>query len=262
MSNQIHPQAIVGKNVVIGKNNIISAFVILEDNVVVGNNNYFHSSCQIKKNTQIGNDNIFHSFCVIGDNPQDISFQEKKTCVTINNNNVFREGVTVHRATKKETVIDSNCYLMVNSHIAHDCIVKEGVIIANNSLLAGHVSVDAKVFISGNCAVHQFVSIGEGVMIGGLAKVVDDVPPYVLVEGGGNAHYRGLNLVGLKRNGVSRQEIFLIKNYYNDFFQQKKNYSQKIATLQQQEKYQNNFYIEKINSFILKERKRNLVGEK
>lgn len=260
MLNQIHPQAIIGKNVTIGKGNIISPLVIIEDDVVIEDNNIFDSSCHIKKNTKIGNQNKFHSFSVIGDDPQDISFQDRLTSVSIKDNNNFREGVTVHRASKgDETIIGSNCYLMANSHIAHDCILSDNIIIANNSLLAGHVIVAENVFISGNCAIHQFVRIGENVMIGGIAKVVDDIPPYMLVEGGSIATYRSVNYIGLSRKGVATKEINLIKNYYKDFYQLKGNTEEKISFLKKEDRYQNNSFIEKINLFIQQDRKRNLI---
>ena len=188
---------------------------------------------------------------------------DRETFVVIKDDNIFREGATVHRASKNdETVIHSNCYFMANSHVAHDCLIKDRVIIANNSLLAGHVTVNEDVFISGNCAVHQFVRIGEETMIGGLAKVVDDVPPYMLIEGGSLATYRSVNYIGLNRKGVANKEINVIKKYYNLFYQLKGTYQEKISTLQKKQQYHDNQYIEKINSFILAESKRNLIKSK
>ena len=163
----IHPQAKLDTTVQVGPYAVIDAGMELGAHCVVGPHVYLTGE------TKIGSHNKFHAGCVIGDAPQDLKYKDAPTRVRIGDHNVFREGVTVHRPTKlgEDTIIGSQNFLMANSHVAHNCIIGSHVIIANGSLLAGHVEVQDRAFISGNCCVHQFCRVGTLAMMQGGARV-------------------------------------------------------------------------------------------
>jgi UDP-N-acetylglucosamine acyltransferase len=155
---------------------------------------------------------VVHSFAVIGGPPQDLKFDEATISgVRVGEGTVLREGVTVHRSTKSGgfTTIGAHCFLMANSHVAHDCAVGDRVVMANGALLAGHCRVGATTFLGGACALHQHSRIGEGVMVGGLASITFDVPPFLMVAD--RNRVAGLNLVGLRRRGCGREVVAELK---------------------------------------------------
>lgn len=158
---------------------------------------------------EIGQDNTLYPNVVIGGEPQDISYSGADTCVTIGDGNLIREGVTINRATEKEdgvTSIGDQNFLMANSHVAHDCKLGSRIIIANGTLLGGHVHVHDYASLSGGVAVHHYSTIGSFSFIGGLSRVLHDVPPFMLCEGS-PARPRCINIVALRRNNFSPQEI-------------------------------------------------------
>ena len=221
----IHPTAVIHPTVKIGAYTIIGPECVIEENVQIG------SFCRIeyaiiKKNTK-----IFDSVC-IGTLPQDIKFKGEKTLVIIGENCVIREFVTIHRGTSsKITSVGDNCYLMAYSHVAHDCKVGNDVIIANCGTLAGHVTVEDGVNIGGLVAIHQYTRIGKLAMLGGGAMVSKDVPPYVIVAGD-RAELRGINVIGLKRKGFSREKIKKIKEIYKRLFRSKLPLSEAIKKVE------------------------------
>lgn len=159
--------------------------------------------------TTIGEGNTISPYVVIGGEPQDLSFRGSATRVEIGDHNVFREGVTIHRATEKEdgiTRLGSHNYLMATAHIAHDCCLGNRITIANCSMLGGHVHVEDHASISGGVAVHHFVTVGAYSFVGGQSKINHDVPRFMLVDGN-PSKVRCINVVGLKRNGVSAAGI-------------------------------------------------------
>ena len=157
----------------------------------------------------IGRDNILYPNVVIGAEPQDLSYQGSDTCVEIGDGNTLREGVTINRASEKEdgvTRLGDHNFLMGNSHVAHDCKLGSHIIIANGTLLAGHVHVHDHASLSGGCAIHHFVTVGSYCFLAGLSRALHDVPPYMLVEGIA-AKPRCINIVALKRNNFSTEAI-------------------------------------------------------
>jgi UDP-N-acetylglucosamine acyltransferase len=159
--------------------------------------------------TTVGEYNVISPFAVIGGDPQDVSFRGTATRVEVGDHNVIREGVTINRGTEKEdgvTRLGSHNFLMATSHVAHDCKIGDHVTIANGSMLAGHCHVESYASISGGVAVHHFTSIGSYSFIGGQSRIYHDVPPYMLVDGN-PSRVRCINVVGLKRNGISPQGI-------------------------------------------------------
>ena len=152
----------------------------------------------------IGAGNRFYAGCVIGEAPQDVKYKDEPTRLHIGDNNLFREGVTVHRSAKagEATVIGSHNFLMVNSHVAHKCCLGNHVILANGALLGGHVEVADRVFISGNCLVHQFIRVGTLALMQGGSAISKDLPPFTIARG--DNRLCGLNIIGLRRAGFTR----------------------------------------------------------
>ena len=205
---KVHPSVKIGPFTVIGPN------VEIDENVVI------HSHVNISGNTKIGKGNIFYPFASIGNDPQDLKYNGEETLLEIGENNKFREYVTVNPGTSGgglNTIIGNNCLFMVSSHIAHDCIIKSNVILANNATLAGHVEIDNNAIIGGNSAIHQFVRIGKYAMIGGMSGVEKDIIPYGLYTGI-RENLKSLNLIGLKRKGLTSNAINEIKNLINIIF--------------------------------------------
>jgi len=173
----------------------------------------------IKRFVEMGADNRVFENVVMGGEPQDLKYDGASSKVVIGDANIFREGVTVHRSAHGggATRIGSRNYLMVYSHVAHDCVIEDDVILANNVLLAGHVVIEHHAFMAGGSGVHQFCQVGRHSMVGGNAKVEQDVPPFMLVDGV-PARARGLNHVGLRRRGFSQEDISALKRAYRILF--------------------------------------------
>ncbi len=184
--------------------------------------------------TTIGEHNYISPFVVIGGDPQDVSYQGSPTRVEIGDHNVIREGVTIHRATEKEdglTRLGSHNYLMASSHVAHDCKLGNRVTIANASLLGGHVHVEDFAGVSGGVAVHHYVTIGAYSFIGGQSRIYHDVPRYMLVDGN-PSKVRCINVVGLKRRGISKQGIDALHEAHRLIYRAKMNHRHAAETLE------------------------------
>ena len=216
----IHSTAVVSKNAEIDETTKIGPFCVIGDQVKIGKNNHLISHVSISGETTIKNNNIFHSFSSIGSEPQDLKYNNEKSFLKIGNNNKFRENVTINTGTSGGglyTTIDDNCLFMVGSHVAHDCKIKSNVILANNATLAGHVEIENNAILGGNSAIHQFVRIGKFAMIGGMSGVEKDIIPYGLYTGI-RENLKSLNLIGLKRKGLTSNVINEIKNLVNIIF--------------------------------------------
>ena len=216
----IHSSAIVSTDAEIHETSNIGPFCIVGNGVKIGKNNNLISNVSIVGDTLIQDNNTFYPFCSIGSEPQDLKYNKEKSFLKIGNNNKFRENVTVNPGTSGgglNTVIDDNCLFMVGSHVAHDCIIKSNVILANNATLAGHVEIDNNAILGGNSAIHQFVRIGKYAMIGGMSGVEKDIIPYGLYTGI-RENLKSLNLIGLKRKGLTSNAINEIKNLINIIF--------------------------------------------
>ncbi|MDR1053685.1 MAG: acyl-ACP--UDP-N-acetylglucosamine O-acyltransferase [Planctomycetaceae bacterium] len=205
----ISPSAKIGSNVEIG------AFCIIEPDVIIGDDCRFMSRVTVKRGVVIGDKNIFCEGATVGNLPQHTAVGDHTGGVVIGNNNVFRENVTIHRAMHEQsaTTIGNSNYFMVNAHVAHDCKVGNNNIIVNNVMLAGHVEIGDRVNIGGAAGVHQFCRVGSYAMVGAQAHVIQDVLPFVTVDGL-TSRIVGLNLVGLRRNGYSTGEINILKEVY------------------------------------------------
>lgn len=234
-SNQIHPTAVVSSNSRLGRDNAIGPFVVIEDNVVIGDNNVIDAHSVIKYGARIGNSNRLHEHVVFAGVPQDLGFKDAETTAELGDGNVLREFVTVHRATTKETgrtVIGHNNYFMATAHIAHDCQLGNHIILANDAVLAGHVHIEDRVFVSGGVKVHQWVHIGEYAMIGGNSKITQDCLPYMITDGI-PGRVRGLNLVGLKRAGFSAEDLRALKSAHRILLGSRGSLEEQLAELAQ-----------------------------
>lgn len=210
---KIHPTAIVSKQAQLGDVEI-GPYVIVEDAVTIGNGTKVMAHAYICSGTTIGDDCEVHMGAVLGHAPQHLKYKDAKTYLKIGDRNIFREYVTVHRGLEEgaSTLVGNDNMFMGFAHIAHDCHVGNSVVICNNTLIAGHVTIEDGAFISGNCVVHQFARIGTLAMIGGLTRVNQDVVPYVIVEM--DSEVTSLNLVGLRRANMGEGTKSHIKSFY------------------------------------------------
>ena len=219
MTNFIHPTAVIMDGAVIGNDNHIGPYCIIHEKVRLGNSNHLKSHVVLDGNTHIGNNNQFFPFASIGSVTQDKKYNGEDSQLIIGDNNIFREYTTANPGTLAGTVtkIGNNCLFMVSSHIAHDCVVGDNVVLANCVALAGHVQVGDFAIIGGLSAVLQRTRIGAHAMIGGMSGVAEDVIPYGVVMGE-RAHLAGLNVVGLKRRNFSKDTIHDIRRAYEKIF--------------------------------------------
>ena len=215
MTALIHPTAVIGQNAQIHSTAKIEAYAVIGGNVSIGANTVVGSHAILDGSTTIGEDNQIFPGAAIGLEPQDLKYQGAKSQVIIGNRNRIREYVTINRATGEgeATVIGDDNLLMAYSHVGHNCKIDNEVVIANSVAIAGHVHIESMAVISGVLGIHQFVHIGRLAMVGGMSRISRDVPPYMTVEGN-PARVRSLNLVGLKRRGVSNEEIKLLKKAF------------------------------------------------
>ena len=213
---QIHATAIVASDAKLGEGVIVGPYCIIGPHVEVGAHTVFRSHCSIEGHTTIGARNEFFPFCSVGAPPQDLKYHGEPTQLIIGDGNTVRECVTLQIGTVQGggmTRIGHRNLFMAYTHVAHDCIVGDENILANGVQLSGHVTVDNQTVLGGLSAVHQFCRIGDLGMLGGGSMIVQNVPPYSMVQGN-HATYRGLNVVGLKRRGFSASQVATIKRVY------------------------------------------------
>lgn len=229
MATSVHPTAILEPGVELGDGVEIGPYAFVGSEVRLGEGCILHHHASVVGKTEVGPGNEFFPFASIGQKSQDLKYRGEPTFLSIGAGNRFREFVTVNRATGMggRTVIGSNNVFLAYAHIAHDCLVGSGCVFSNNATLAGHVQVGDYVTIGGLTAVHQFCRLGTHSMLGGCTKVVQDVPPYCLVDGN-PARLRALNLIGLKRRGFSEAAMQSLRRAYRLLFEEGKNLSQGI----------------------------------
>ena len=224
----IHPQAKIAETVV------IEPFVTIYKDVVIGEGTWIGSNVTIMDGARIGKNCRIFPGAVVSAPPQDMKYKGEASTVTIGDNTIIRECVTLNRGPaldKNTTTIGSNCLLMAYVHIAHDCVIGNNVIIANSVQLAGHIEVQDYAFIGGASAVHQFVSIGAHSIISGGSLVRKDVPPYTKA-GREPLSYVGINSVGLRRRGFSSEQINEIQDIYRTIFLKKYNISRALDIIE------------------------------
>jgi UDP-N-acetylglucosamine acyltransferase len=192
---------------------------IVEEGARLGAGCVLHAHAVIRQHTVLGDGVVVHPFAVVGGDPQYLKFDAATASgVRVGANTVIREHVTLNRSIHagKDTLVGARCFLMAGSHAGHDCELADDVVLANNVMLAGHVTVGSFSFVGGGAGIHQFVRIGEGVMVGGLTRLTKDVAPFLMVAE--RDEVPGFNVVGLKRRGFSRETISELKDCYRTVF--------------------------------------------
>ena len=251
----IHKTAIIDSNAKISQNVTIGPYSVIGPNVEIGDGTVIQSHVNIVGNTKIGSNNKIYPFASIGNDPQDLKFKGEKTLLEIGDNNKIREYVTINPGTEGgggKTQVGNNCLFMVSSHIAHDCIVGDNVILANNVPLGGHAHVDNNAIIGGNSAVQQFTRVGKFAMIGGMCGVVRDVIPYGIAHGN-RSILKGLNLIGLRRKNISNKEILSLSEAYKIIFKNE-NLTENLSNLSND--LRKNELVSEVVNFIEKDKKR------
>ena len=251
----IHPTAIVDSKSKISNDVDIGPYCIIGPEVEIASNTKLHSHISIKGNTKIGRNNELFPFVSIGTSPQDLKYKGEKNSIIIGDNNKIREYVNINPGTSQGgtiTKLGSDNLLMVYCHIAHDCNIGNGVVLANNVQVGGHVTIEDQAIIGGSCAIHQFSRIGHLAMVGGMTGVLSDVIPYGLSFGNRN-NLVGLNLIGLRRAKISNENIKILQKFYNLVFCNQ-NFRSNIDNLDTDIK--DNKYIKIIIDFINSDKKR------
>lgn len=225
----IHPEAKIADSVV------IDPFVTIDKDVEIGEGTHVYSNATILQGTRIGRNCQIFPGAVVGAIPQDLKFRGEQTFVFIGDNTVIRECATIHRGTasKGKTVVGSNCLIMAYSHVAHDCVLGNHIIMSNATQLAGEVVVDDYAILGGGTLVHQFTHIGAHAMIQGGSRVNKDIPPYI-VAAREPVCYCGINSVGLRRREFTKEQLAVIQDVYRIIYQSGFNVSQALEQVKMQ----------------------------
>ncbi|CAA7616031.1 acyl-ACP--UDP-N-acetylglucosamine O-acyltransferase [Magnetospirillum sp. UT-4] len=232
----IHPTAIVDPQAEIADTAKIGPYCVVGPHVSLGENVELLSHVVVEGRTTIGSGTRIFPFASIGHQPQDLKYHGEPSTLEIGSNNQIREYVTIQPGTEgggMVTRVGNSCLFMASAHVAHDCILGDNVIMANNATLAGHVTVGECAFLGGLSAVHQFVRVGKHAMIGGMSGVEADVIPFGMVIGN-RAHLNGLNIVGLKRRGFSRDDIHTLRNAYRLLFAPEGTLQERLSDVEEQ----------------------------
>lgn len=219
MSKNIHPQAMVDSAAKIGEGVRVGPYAIISGEAEIGKGTIVEAFAQILGETKVGDNCHIFSQAVVGSIPQDLKYRGEKSYLVIGNNNRIREFVTINPGTEKnaKTVVGDDNLVMAYSHIAHDCLIGDGNVLANGATLAGHVEIGKQVVIGGLVAVHQFCRLGDHSIVGGCSKVVKDIPPYSMCDGH-PAVIKGLNSIGLKRKKLPPEKVKVLRKAFKILF--------------------------------------------
>ena len=226
----IHPTALVNDAAILGSNVNIGPYCIIGENVTLGDGVKLVSHVVVDGVTTVGANTVVYPFASLGSPPQDLKYNGEPSRLEIGCNNVIREQVSMNPGTEGGgmlTKVGNNCLFMVGSHVAHDCMIDDHVILVNNATLGGHVQIAEWAIIGGLSAIHQFVRIGRHAMVGGMSGIENDIIPYGSVIGN-RARLQGLNIVGLKRRNFSRDVIHSLRNAYRLLFAQEGTMTERI----------------------------------
>lgn len=226
----IHPTALVNDAAILGSNVNIGPYCIIGENITLGDGVNLVSHVVVDGVTTVGANTVVYPFASLGSPPQDLKYNGEPSRLEIGCNNVIREQVSMNPGTEGGgmlTKVGNNCLFMVGSHVAHDCMIDDHVILVNNATLGGHVQIAEWAIIGGLSAIHQFVRIGRHAMVGGMSGIENDIIPYGSVIGN-RARLQGLNIVGLKRRDFSRDVIHSLRNAYRLLFAQEGTMTERI----------------------------------
>ncbi|MDR2499248.1 MAG: acyl-ACP--UDP-N-acetylglucosamine O-acyltransferase [Tannerellaceae bacterium] len=227
------PLAVIDSKARIGQNVTIEAFAVIEANVEIGDNTHIYPHAVILNGARIGQGCQIFPGAVIAGIPQDLKFKGEDTTAEIGDNSIIRECVTINRGTasRGKTYVGNQCLIMAYSHVAHDCVLQNEVILGNATQIAGEVEIDDYAILSGGTLVHQFTRISKHVMIQGGSRVVKDIPPYTLI-GRDPIVYCGINIVGLRRRGFANEQVYLIQDIYRTLYTRGLNISDAMRTIE------------------------------
>ena len=230
---QIHPTAVVDPAAELGAGVAIGPFCVVEAGAVIGDGCILEARSVVKSRTTLGQNNEIGEGAVIGGKAQHVQVQQPGGTLVVGSHNRIRENVTLHRgwANEATTTIGDHNLFMVGAHVGHDCRVGSHCIVVNHVLLGGHVTVEDRAYIGGGVGVHQFCRIGRLAMIGGLSKIVQDVPPFVLID---DTQVVGLNKIGLRRNGYTAKDLLQLKEAYRIIYRLGLRWKEVLAQLQEQ----------------------------
>ncbi|UCG34583.1 MAG: acyl-ACP--UDP-N-acetylglucosamine O-acyltransferase [Candidatus Omnitrophota bacterium] len=256
-NTKIHPSAVIEKGAMLEEGVCVGAYAVIEKGVHLAKGVEIGPHAYIKGNTHIDQNTFIGSAAVIGEAPQVVGMKDNKGKLRIGKDNVIREYVTMHASMSEDgaTVIGDNNFFMGFAHVAHDCQIGNNVVICNGALIAGHTNIEDRAFISGYVVVHQFVRIGRLAMVSGLARVNQDIPPFMMVVG--DSRVWGINTVGLKRAGFNFSQVSNIKKAFT--FLYRKNFGLKSALSKLEEI--DSAEVKEIAVFILSS-KRGICGPK
>ncbi|MCC6220893.1 MAG: acyl-ACP--UDP-N-acetylglucosamine O-acyltransferase [Deltaproteobacteria bacterium] len=233
MRANIHPTAIVDSQARLATSVTVGAYSTIGPNVIIGEGCEIRSHVVIEGHTTLGEENVIFQFASIGSAPQDLKYKGESSTLEMGSRNIIREHVTLNPGTQgghMRTVIGDDNVFLVGSHVAHDCSVGNNNILSNGVALAGHVSIGNRIVLGGMVGVHQFCRIGDMAIAGAGSMLAHDLPPYCIGQGD-RCHLRGVNIVGLRRGGVSEDEILIIKKVYRHLFSKMGRLEEKINNL-------------------------------
>lgn len=259
-SVNIHPTAIVDSGAELAPGVRIGPFCHVGSDVTVHENVELMSHVSLTGHTTIGSNTKIFPNAVIGTDPQNVAYKGEKTTLTVGKNNIIREGVTMHRGTgnaRGETVVGDNGIFLAYAHISHDSIIGNNVTFANNVLIGGHCTIGDNVIMGAGAGIHQFCAVGHHAFIGGIAAVANDVMPFGMVVGN-RAYLAGLNLVGMKRSGMARDDINAMRASYKELFSEGEGTLRSRAELLR-EKYSSSAAVVDVLDFILADSKRKFI---
>jgi UDP-N-acetylglucosamine acyltransferase len=232
---EIHPTAVIDPGARLGEGTRVGPFAVIEQEVQIGADCEIGAHAVIKRFTTLGARNRVFEHAVVGGEPQDVKFKGEKSRLVVGDDNLIREFCTIHRASGEaaETSIGSRNFFMIGVHIAHNCIVSDDNIFANEVALAGHISVEDHVFLSNGVGAHQFVRIGRHAMVGGKSKIVQDVLPFFVTDGN-PPRVRGVNSVGLRRAGFSADDRQALKEAFRLLFRSRRPLAEALTAMEGQ----------------------------
>lgn len=230
----IHPTAIVDPRAEIDASASVGPYAIIDGPVRIGPRTQVLAHAALSGHTTIGGDNVIHMGAVVGHVPQDWGYRDEPTGVRIGDRNIIREHAEIHRATHVDapTSLGDDNFIFARAHVAHDCHLGNGILVASGAMLAGHVSVGDQAYVSGNCVVHQFVRIGRLALLRGLSRTSRDVPPFCIMDG--THTVRAVNRVGLRRAGLTPGQIRAIQRAFTVLFRERRNLRQALADVEQE----------------------------
>lgn len=232
---QIHPTAIVEQTVELGEGVIVGAYSIIRGEVKIGDRTRVEPHVVIEGHTTIGEDNVFHPGSVIGGPPQDYGYKGEVSFVKIGNKNILRECVTIHRASGEgeATIVGDANMLMAYCHVGHNCILGSHITMANTVGISGHTIIEDNVVFGGMTGVHQKLRVGKLAMVGGFSKIVQDIPPFSMVDGR-PGKVLDINVVGLRRNNIPTKSRTDIRKAYKILYRSDLNVSQALERIEKE----------------------------